>query len=123
MLPSKAETQPKTKKLSGFARKAQKTRNLVKRRPTQPAAPAATNASVCAAREQCHQDHQVRQGEQPLIRLNSRCFRGTRDKAQMTALREVVQVVHANPREIGHLIIGKNLLARFDGYHGPDPLS
>jgi len=78
---------------------------------------------VRAAREQRHQNHQVRQGEQPLIRLDSRCFRRPRDKAKMTALREVVQMVHANPREIGHLIIGENLLARFDGNHGPGPLS
>jgi hypothetical protein len=34
-----------------------------------------------------------------------------------------VQMVHANPREIGHLVIGEDLLARFDGNHGPGPLS
>ena len=75
-----------------------------------------------AAREQRHENHQVRQGEQPLIRLNSRCFRSPRDKAKMTALREVVQVVHANSREIGHLVIGENFLARFNGNHDVGPL-
>ena len=76
---------------------------------------------VCAAREQCHQDHQVRQGEKPLIRLNSCRFRRSRDETKMPALSEVVQVVHANPREIGHLVIGENFLARFDGNHDVGP--
>ena len=80
--------------------------------------PRASAASlVRAAREQCHQHHQVRQGKQPLVRLNPRRFRGSRDETQVPALREVVQVIHTNPREIGHLIIRENLLARFDGNH------
>lgn len=72
-----------------------------------------------AAREQCHQHHQVRQCEKPLIRLNSRRFRRPRDEPKVPALREVVQVVDANPRKIRHLVIGENFLARFDGNHGP----
>jgi hypothetical protein len=78
---------------------------------------------VRAARKQCHQHHQVRQGEQPLIRLNSGCFRSPRDKPKMTALREVVQVVHTNPREVGHFVIGEDFLTGFDGNHGLGPLS
>jgi hypothetical protein len=76
---------------------------------------------VRAAREQCHQNHQIRQGEKPLIRLDSRRFRGTRDEPQMAALREIVQVVDANPREGSHLGIGEYFLARFNGNHGPWP--
>jgi hypothetical protein len=32
-----------------------------------------------------------------------------------------VQMVHTNPREISHLIIGKDFLASFDGNHGRWP--
>src|SRR4029077_14027053 len=39
----------------------------------------------------------------------------------MAALREIVQVVHTNPREGGHLGIGEYFLARFNGNHGPWP--
>lgn len=74
---------------------------------------------VRAAREQCHQHHQIRQREKPLIRLNSRRFRRPRDESKVPALREIVQVVDANPREVGHLVVGENLLTRFDGNHGP----
>jgi hypothetical protein len=76
---------------------------------------------VRAAREQCHQHHQVRQREKPLIRLNSRRFRRSRDEPEVPAPREIAQVVDANPRKIGHLVIGENFLARFDGNHGPWP--
>src|SRR5690349_22162854 len=76
---------------------------------------------VRAAREQCHQNHQIRQGEKPLIRLDSRRFRSPRDEPQMAALREVAQVVHTNPREGSHLGIGEYFLARFNGNHGPWP--
>src|SRR6267143_6167548 len=76
---------------------------------------------VCAAREQCHQHHQIRQGEKPLIRLDPRRFRGSRDEPQMAALREVAQVVQANPRKVGHLGIGEYFLARFNGNHGSWP--
>jgi hypothetical protein len=77
---------------------------------------------VRAAREQCHQHHQVRQGEQPLIRLYASRFRCPCDKTQMAALCEIVKVVYANPRKIGHLGIGENFLARFYGNHGLGPL-
>ena len=77
---------------------------------------------MSTAREQRHQNHQIRQGEQPLIRLDSRRFRCPRDEPQVPALRKVVQVVDANPSQIGDLGIGENLLARFYGNHGPWPL-
>src|SRR5690348_4081416 len=40
----------------------------------------------------------------------------------MPALREVVQVVHADSREVRHFIIRENLLARFDRNHDLGPL-
>jgi len=40
----------------------------------------------------------------------------------MAALRKIMKVVYANPRKIGHLGIGENLLARFYGNHGLGPL-
>jgi hypothetical protein len=33
-----------------------------------------------------------------------------------------MQVVDANSREIGHLIVREDFLARFNGNHGPWPL-
>jgi hypothetical protein len=79
------------------------------------------SALVRAARKQCHQHHQVRQRKKPLIRLNSRRFRRSRDEPKVPALGEVVQVVDANPREVGHFVISENLLARFDGNHDVGP--
>src|SRR5580693_1197580 len=76
---------------------------------------------VRATREQRNQHHQVRQREQPLIGLNSGCFRCACNEPKMAALGEIVQVVHTNSREISHLIIGKDFLASFDGNHGRWP--
>lgn len=63
-----------------------------------------------AAREQRRQHHQVRQGEQPLFRLRSRCFRCSRDHAQMTAARKIVQMFHADPCQAGHFRVREDLL-------------
>jgi len=78
---------------------------------------------VSAARKQRDQHHQVRQREQPLVRLLAGRFRGARDEAQVAAFREIADVIDANPSQAGDLRIGKNLLARFDGYHGLVPLT
>jgi hypothetical protein len=69
---------------------------------------------VRATGEQRGQNHQVGQGKQPLLRLRSCGFRCSRDHAQMTAARKVVQVLHANPRQTGHFRIRKDLLTRLD---------
>jgi len=79
--------------------------------------------SVRAAREQGDQYHQVRQCEQPLICLLARRFRSPRDKAQMSALRKIADVVHADASQAGDLRISENLLARFYGNHGLVPLT
>src|SRR5580692_5132619 len=78
---------------------------------------------VCAARKQRHQHHEVGQGEQPLVRLLACRFCGPRDKAQVAALREIANVIDANPSQAGNLRVGKNLLARFYGDHGLVPLT
>ena len=75
-----------------------------------------------AAGEQRDQDHQIRQREQPLIRLNTRRFRGPRDEPQMTTLGKIPEVLDANTRQGCNLGIRKNLLARFDGNHDLGPL-
>jgi hypothetical protein len=77
---------------------------------------------VRAARKQRHQDHQIGQGKQPLVRLRPSRFRGARDEAQMTALGEIVKVIDANPSKSRDLRISEDLLARFNGNHGLGPL-
>lgn len=80
-------------------------------------------ALVRAAREQRHQNHQVRQSKQPLVRLDSGRLCSARDKAQMAALREVAQMLDADASQTRNFRIGEDLLARFDGNHDFDPLS
>lgn len=63
-----------------------------------------------AAREQRGQHHQVGQSEQPLFRLGAGRFRRSRDHAQMTAAREIVQMVHADARQTCYFRVRKDLL-------------
>ena len=76
---------------------------------------------VCAAREQRHQHHQIGQRKQPLVRLLAGRFRGARDEAQVPALREIADVIDANPSQAGNFRVGEDLLARFYGNHGLVP--
>ena len=71
-----------------------------------------TNELVCATREQGYQHHQVRQREQPLLRLRSGCFRCPRDDTQMPGTREIVNMFHADARQAGYFRICKDFLAR-----------
>ena len=73
---------------------------------------------VRAAWKQRGQHHQVRQREQPLFRLRARCFGCSRDHAQVTASREVVQMLHADARQAGHFRVRENFLARLNFYQG-----
>ena len=77
---------------------------------------------VRAAGEQRHQHHQVRQGKQPLVGLNTRGLSSARDKPQVTALGKIPQMLDADTRQGRNLGIGENFLARFDGNHGLAPL-
>ncbi len=71
-----------------------------------------------ATREQRRQHHQVGQREQPLLRLRAGRFRRSRNHAQVTAAREIVQVFHADPRQAGHFRVREYLLTRLDFYQG-----
>src|SRR6266446_6006534 len=70
-----------------------------------------------AAREQCRQNHQVPWREKPMFSLISKALGGACDKAQPMTLREIVEMLGANPRKVCRLDISKDLLASFDGYH------
>jgi hypothetical protein len=70
-----------------------------------------------AAREQCRQNHQVPWREKPMFSLISKALGGACDKAQLMALREIVEMLGTNSRKVCHLGISEDLLARFDGYH------
>jgi hypothetical protein len=70
-----------------------------------------------AAREQCRQNHQVPWREKPMFSLISKALGGARDKAQAMTLREIVEMLGANPRKVCNLGMGEDFLARFDGYH------
>src|SRR6266704_2600550 len=78
-----------------------------------------SSASVRAFRKECHQNHQVRKREQPLVRIDTCRFRCPRDKAQVAALGEIVHVLDANAGQARHFRIGEDLLARLHGNHGP----
>src|SRR3954463_13472215 len=79
--------------------------------------------SMCAARKQRNQHHQIGEREQPLIRLNPGALCGSCNKPQMSALCEVTQMIHANACQTGDFRVGEDFLARFDGNHGSGPLS
>ena len=80
-----------------------------------------TESLVRALGKQRHQDHQVRQREQPLIRLFAGCFRRAGNEAQVAALRKIAKVIDADSREARNLCIGEDLLARLNRDHGLVP--
>jgi len=69
---------------------------------------------VRAAREESDKHHQVGQSKQPLLGLDTSSFCRTGDHAQMTAAREVVQVIDANAGQAGNLGVREDFLTRFD---------
>ncbi len=84
---------------------------------------------MLAARVQPHQDNQVGQRKQPLIRLLTRCLGRARDETQVAGLRQAVQVLYADARQARNLCVREDLLTRFDLNHAfalnhpsnPDP--
>jgi hypothetical protein len=76
-------------------------------------------ALVRALWKQRRQHHQIRQAEQPLVRMRACCFCGACDESQMAALCEIVEMIDANSRETCHFRVGEDFLARFDGDHWP----
>jgi len=73
-----------------------------------------TSGLVRAAREERHKHHQVGQSEQPLLGLDASRFCRAGDHAQMTAAREVVQVIDANAGQARNFRVREDLLTRFD---------
>ena len=67
-----------------------------------------------AARKQIHQDSQVPRREEPPVALDYGRLGGTRDEAQTATLREIVQVLDADSREVHDLCISEKFLACFD---------
>jgi hypothetical protein len=78
---------------------------------------------VRALRKEGHEDRQIRQREQPLVRAQTCRFRGARDKSQMTALRKIANMLDTNSRQARHFRIGEYFLARFYGNHVLGPRS
>ena len=74
------------------------------------------NLVMAAGNEHC-QDHQLGIGEQPALGLLPGALRGFHDGSQVLAASEVMQMFQANSREPGDLVIGEQLLTRFDGDH------
>ena len=56
-----------------------------------------------------------------MVSLISKALGGACDKAQPMTLREIVEMLGANPRKVCHLGASEDLLARFNGYHCFDP--
>src|ERR1700726_1889283 len=56
-----------------------------------------------------------------MVSLISKALGGACDKAQPMTLREIVEMLGANPRKVFHLGVSEDLLARFNGYHCFDP--
>ena len=82
---------------------------------------------VRAAREEGNQYHEVRQSEQPLFGLGASSLRRASDDAEMTAAREVMEMIDANAGQTGNFGVRKDLLTGFDsnqrGLASSPPLS
>ena len=66
---------------------------------------------VLAARMQHHQNHQVRQRKQPLVRLLPRRLSRARDKADVPGARQIVEMLQADARQAGNLRVREDLMA------------
>src|SRR3989442_13364120 len=76
-------------------------------------AASATNL-VLAARMQLKQNHQVRQREQPLIRLHACHFSRACDEPYVPSACQAVEMLQADPGQVGSLRVHKDLLTRLD---------
>src|SRR6266852_3488821 len=59
-----------------------------------------SSSLVRALRKEGHEHHQIREREQPLIRMDPGGFRGPRDESKVAALRKIVHVLDANSRQV-----------------------
>jgi hypothetical protein len=62
-----------------------------------------SNALVRAFRKQGHQNHQIREREQPLIGADAGRFRCPRNEAEVAALGKIVDMLDADSRQAGDL--------------------
>jgi hypothetical protein len=81
-----------------------------------------SDSLVRALRKEGHEHHQIRERKQPLIRMDTGGFRGPRDESKVAAPCKIVHVLDANSSLVRDFGIGKNLLARLHGDHGPAPV-
>jgi len=72
---------------------------------------------VRAAGKQRYQHHQIGQREQPLLRLRAGSLGGPRNHAQVAATREIVQMLHAYPRQTGDFGVCEDFLTRLYRNH------
>ena len=79
-------------------------------------AASATNL-VLATRMQLKQNHQVRQREQPLIRLHACHFSRACDEPYVPSACQAVEMLQADPGQVGSLRVRKDLLTRLDFNH------
>jgi hypothetical protein len=73
---------------------------------------------VRATRQKRYQHGEVGQRKQQLVGRSVGGLRSTGDEAQMAALREVTDMLKANPGKIRDFCVRENLLTRFDFYQG-----
>ena len=76
--------------------------------------PAVASGLVRAAREESDEHHEVGQGEQPLFGLGASSLRRASDDTQVTAAREVMQMIDADAGQSGNFGVRKDFLTRFD---------
>ena len=76
---------------------------------------------VTALGEQSHQDHEIGQGEEPIVGFAGG-FGGASDEAEVARLGELADVLDTDAGQAGNFRIGEDFLARFDGNHGRSPV-
>jgi hypothetical protein len=72
---------------------------------------------VLAAGMQNGEDHQIGVREKPFLGADASGFSCADQFAEMLVMGEGVQVIEANTRQAGYLILGECLLARLDTNH------
>jgi hypothetical protein len=72
---------------------------------------------MLAAGTQDCKDHEVRIRKQPLLGFRTSGLGGACQRSKVPIPGQCAQVVQADTRQAGDLLIGKNLLARLDSHH------
>ena len=82
-----------------------------------PKSASSATSLVLVARMQLKQNHQVRQREQPLIRLHARHFSPACDEPYVPSACQAVEMLQADPGQVGSLRVRKDLVTRLDFNH------